>query len=202
MFTGIIKHIGLVVSNTQEQDGKVLTVKILNVKQAIDIGDSISIEGCCLTVIKIDGDCFSFYISKETLKQTTLALLVKGQHVNTEPAILASTPLGGHLVSGHVDEVARITTVEFNQNTYKIHVELSPQGKKGVVKKGSIAINGVSLTVMNINGKIIELNIIPHTWNNTTLCILNDSTNNLVNVEFDQMVKIINKKIDEHFANR
>jgi riboflavin synthase len=202
MFTGIIKHIGLVVSNTQEQDGKVLTVKILNVKQAIDIGDSISIEGCCLTVIKIDGDCFSFYISKETLKQTTLALLVKGQYVNTEPAILASTPLGGHLVSGHIDEVARVTTVEFNQNTYKIHVELSPQGKKGVVKKGSIAINGVSLTVMNINGKIIELNIIPHTWNNTTLCILNDSTNNLVNVEFDQMVKIINKKIDEHFANR
>jgi riboflavin synthase len=116
--------------------------------------------------------------------------------------MLASTPLGGHLVSGHVDEVARITTVEFNQNTYKIYVGLSPQGKKSVVKKGSIAINGVSLTIMNINGKIIELNIIPHTWNNTTLCTVNDSTNNLVNVEFDQMVKIINKKIDEHFANR
>jgi len=202
MFTGIIKHIGLVVSNIQEQDGKVLTVKILNVKQAIDIGDSVSIEGCCLTVIKVDGDCLSFYISKETLKQTTLALLVKGQNVNIEPAMLASTPLGGHLVSGHIDEVARITTVEFNQNTYKIYFELSPQGKKSVVKKGSIAINGVSLTIMNINGKTIELNIIPHTWNNTTLCTVNDSTNNLVNVEFDQMVKIINKKIDEHFANR
>ncbi len=202
MFTGIIKHIGFVVSNIQEQDGKVLTVKILNVKQAIDIGDSVSIEGCCLTVTKVDGDCLSFYVSKETLKQTTLALLVKGQRVNIELAMLASTPLGGHLVSGHIDEVARITTVEFNQNTYKIYVELSPQGKKSVVKKGSIAINGVSLTIMNINGKIIELNIIPHTWNNTTLCTVNDSTNNLVNVEFDQMVKIINKKIDEHFANR
>jgi riboflavin synthase len=202
MFTGIIKHIGLVVSNMQEQDGKVLTVRILNVKQEIDIGDSISIDGCCLTVTKIDGDCFSFYVSKETLKQTILALLVKGQSVNTEPAMLASTPLGGHLVSGHIDEVARVTSVEFSQNTHKIYIELSPQGKKGVIRKGSITINGVSLTVMNINGKTIELNVIPHTWNNTNLCTVNDSTNNLVNVEFDQIVKIINKKIAEHFSNR
>jgi riboflavin synthase len=202
VFTGIIKHIGLVVSSVQEQDGKVLIVKILNVKQAIDIGDSISIEGCCLTVIKIEGDCFSFYVSKETLKQTILALLGKGQSVNVEPAMLASTPLGGHLVSGHIDEVTRVIAVEFSQNTHKIYIELSPQGKKSVVKKGSITINGVSLTVMNISGKTIELNVIPHTWNNTTICALNDSANNLVNVEFDQMVKIINKKIDEHFANR
>ena len=129
-------------------------------------------------------------------------MLIKGQSVNAEPAMLASTPLGGHMVSGHVDEVAKIVDVQLNQNTHKLYVEVSPQGKKWAMKKGSIAIDGVSLTVMNIQGKVVELNVIPHTLQNTTLKNIDAISNNLVNVEFDQMTKIIAKKIDEHFAGR
>jgi riboflavin synthase len=201
MFTGIIKYIGTVFENTPQQDGKNLTIRIPHLKNQ-EIGDSISIMGCCLTVTNIHGDIFSFYVSAETLKQTTLAMLIKGQSVNAEPAMLASTPLGGHMVSGHVDEVAKIVDVQLNQNTHKLYVEVSPQGKKWAMKKGSIAIDGVSLTVMNIQGKVVELNVIPHTLQNTTLKNIDAISNNLVNVEFDQMTKIIAKKIDEHFAGR
>ncbi len=201
MFTGIIKHIGTVFENTPQKDGRQLTVRIPHLKNQ-EIGDSISIMGCCLTVVDVSGDVFSFYVSAETLKQTTLAMLTKGQSVNVEPAMLASTPLGGHVVSGHIDEVARIVDVQSSQNTWKMFVEVSPQGKKWAIKKGSIAIDGISLTVMNIQGRIVELNVIPHTLQNTTLKNTNAVSNNLVNVEFDQMTKIIAKKIDEHFAGR
>lgn len=200
MFTGIIKHIGTVVSNVQKEDGKSLKVLILNLPKQ-EIGNSISVQGCCLTIVAIEGDIYTFYVSSETLKQTTLPMFFKGQKVNIETAMLASTPLGGHVVSGHIDEVCQIKSIEKAQNTVKIFVELSPKGKRLVVKKGSIAIDGTSLTIMNISGKVIELNIIPHTWENTTLTLLNTANNSLVNIEFDQMSKIIKKHLDEHFAN-
>lgn len=201
MFTGIIKHIGTVFENTSEKDGRNLMVRIPSLEKQ-QIGDSISIMGCCLTITQINADVFSFYISADTLRQTTLAMLSKGQSVNCEPAMLASTPLGGHLVSGHVDEVGRVVEIQTIQNTHKIYVEISPQGKKWVVKKGSIAIDGVSLTIMGIQGRVVELNIIPHTMQWTTLKNLDLLSSNLVNVEYDQMAKMISKKIDEHFAGR
>lgn len=200
MFTGIIKNIGLVVSSTKEGDGRRIVINIPKLEN-IQLGDSVSISGCCLTVVEIQGYNFTFYISAETLKQTTLAMLQKGQNVNIEPAMLASTPLGGHIVLGHVDEVARVIQVGSTENTHKLYIEISSSGKKNIVKKGSITVDGISLTIMNIKAKVIELNIIPHTWQNTTLALLNDAMNNLVNIEYDHMVKIINKKIDEHFAN-
>jgi len=200
MFTGIIKNVGTVVSNLKKEDGKVVSVLIPNLPKQ-EVGNSVAIMGCCLTIVQIEGDIYTFYVSFETLKQTTLAMFFKGQKVNIEPAMLASTPLGGHIVSGHVDEVCQIKNIEKNQNTVKIFVEVSTNGRKLLVKKGSIAIDGISLTVMGVAGKMIELNIIPHTWENTTLNLLNAENNNLVNVEFDQMSKIMKKHLDEYFAN-
>ena len=201
MFTGIIQQTAFVVGNVQTQDGKTLKIRLAKVEN-IKIGDSIAINGCCLTVIKIEGNELSFYVSMETLKQTTLMMLSNNDRVNIETAMLASTPLGGHIILGHVDEVAKVISIENSQNTYKVMIEVSNSGKKFLIKKGSIAIDGISLTIMAVKGKILELNVIPHTWNNTTLSLLNVASNGLVNVEFDHFVKIIGKKIDEHFANR
>jgi len=201
MFTGIIQQTAFVVGNVQTLDGKTLKIRLAKVEN-VKIGDSIAINGCCLTVIKIEGNELSFYVSMETLKQTTLMMLSNNDRVNIETAMLASTPLGGHIILGHVDEVAKVISIENSQNTYKVMIEVSNSGKKFLIKKGSIAIDGISLTIMAVKGKILELNIIPHTWNNTTLSLLNVASNGLVNVEFDHFVKIIGKKIDEHFANR
>ena len=201
MFTGIIQQTAFVVGNIQTQDGKTLKIRFAKVEN-VKIGDSIAINGCCLTVIKIEGNELSFYVSAETLKQTTLMMLATNDRVNIETAMLASTPLGGHIILGHVDEVAKVISIENVQNTYKVVIEVSNAGKKFLIKKGSIAIDGISLTIMAVKGRMLELNVIPHTWNNTTLSLLNVASNGLVNVEFDHFVKIIGKKIDEHFANR
>ena len=201
MFTGIIQQTAFVVGNVQTQDGKTLIIRFAKVEN-VKIGDSIAINGCCLTVIKIEGNELSFYVSMETLRQTTLMMLSNNDRVNIETAMLASTPLGGHIILGHIDEVAKVVSIENSQNTYKVMIEVSSAGKKFLIKKGSIAIDGISLTIMGIKGKQVELNVIPHTWNNTTLSLLNVASNGLVNVEFDHFVKIIGKKIDEHFANR
>ncbi len=201
MFTGIIQQTAFVVGNVQTQDGKTLKIRFAKVEN-VKIGDSIAINGCCLTVIKIEGNELSFYVSMETLKQTTLMMLSGNDRVNIETAMLASTPLGGHIILGHVDEVAKVVSIENSQNTYKIMIEVSNTGKKFLIKKGSIAIDGISITIMAVKGRLLELNVIPHTWNNTTLSLLNVASNGLVNVEFDHFVKIIGKKIDEHFANR
>lgn len=201
MFTGIIQQTAFVVGNIQTQDGKTLKIRFAKVEN-VKIGDSIAINGCCLTVIKIEGNELSFYVSMETLKQTTLMMLSNNDRVNIETAMLASTPLGGHIILGHVDEVAKVVSIENVQNTYKVVIEVSNAGKKFLIKKGSIAIDGISLTIMAVKGRMLELNVIPHTWNNTTLSLLNVASNGLVNVEFDHFVKIIGKKIDEHFANR
>ncbi len=204
MFTGLIQQTAFVVNNIQTQDGKTLKIRLANI-DGIKIGDSIAINGCCLTVTHIAGNELSFYISKETLKQTTLMMLSTNDRINIETAMLASTPLGGHIVLGHVDEVARVILIENVQNTYKVIIEVSNTGRKFIIRKGSIAIDGISLTIMGIQGKRIELNIIPHTWKNTNLSLLDTSdglSNSLVNVEFDHFVKIISKKIDEHFADR
>ena len=201
MFTGIIQQTAFVVGNVQTQDGKTLKIRFAKVEN-VKIGDSIAINGCCLTVIKIEGNELSFYVSSETLRQTTLMMLSNNDRVNIETAMLASTPLGGHIILGHVDEVAKVSSIENSQNTYKVLIEVSNAGKKFLIKKGSIAIDGISLTIMAVKGRMLELNIIPHTWNNTTLSLLNVANNGLVNVEFDHFVKIIGKKIDEHFANR
>ena len=201
MFTGIIQQTAFVVGNVQTQDGKTLIIRFAKVEN-VKIGDSIAINGCCLTVIKIEGNELSFYVSMETLRQATLMMLSNNDRVNIETAMLASTPLGGHIILGHIDEVAKVVSIENSQNTYKVMIEVSSAGKKFLIKKGSIAIDGISLTIMGIKGKQVELNVIPHTWNNTTLSLLNVASNGLVNVEFDHFVKIIGKKIDEHFANR
>ena len=135
----------------------------------------------------------SFYISADTLKKTTLAMLSAGSPVNLEPSLKMGDRLGGHIVSGHVDETARIIGIETIGADKRIKVEVSNYGKNLLVQRGSIAIDGVSLTVAYLMGNVVSLNIIPHTWESTTLKHLNTTTNFLVNVEYDGIAKHVYK---------
>jgi riboflavin synthase len=204
MFTGIINFLGVVISNLQDKDGKTLVVKLTKIIDS-KIGDSIAIDGCCLTVIKIEFSqsvsYVTFYVSKATLDATTLGILDRNSIVNAELAMLASTPFGGHIVSGHIDEVARVIVIENIENTHTIRIQVMQENAKYLVKKGSVSVNGVSLTIMKVVDNVFDLNIIPHTLEHTNLKDLNIYTNNLVNIEYDQIIKIISQRLDAYIQH-
>jgi riboflavin synthase len=193
MFSGIIEATGLVKEIAKHEDGKKIVISSALDQSSFKIGDSIAVSGCCLTLIAKTGREMSFYISADTLKKTTLAMLSTGSPVNLEPSLKMGDRLGGHIVSGHVDETARIVGIETIGADKRIKVEVSNYGKNLLVQRGSIAIDGVSLTVAYLMGNVVSLNIIPHTWESTTLKHLNTTTNFLVNVEYDGIAKHVYK---------
>lgn len=187
MFTGIT-----------EEKGKIQTIKnnsvIINCHKVLDgckIGDSIAVNGVCLTVTEIGKSFFIADISPETLKVTALNYLKTGDFVNLERALPANGRFGGHIVSGHIDGTARIITIVKNNNFYDLEIELNPSESRYVIRKGSITINGISLTVANVEGERIKIAIIPHTYENTNLSDL--KTGDYVNIEVDIVAKYIEK---------
>lgn len=187
MFTGIIEEVGKVASITDQT----ITINTKVVQEGTKLGESISVNGACLTVVDIKDDSFSANISKETLKVTNLSNLKPNSPVNLERAMSLSSRLGGHIVYGHVDAVGKITRITKENEFYNISVEI-PQGfEKYVVKKGSITIEGISLTVAQTEGRNVTIAIIPHTFNNTVLNSL--KTNDNVNIEFDILAKYVEK---------
>jgi len=164
MFTGVIEELG-----------KVLSIKsnklILEVPQSfikdIKIGDSISVNGACLTVIRLAP--LTFEVSFETLKKTNLGLLKKGDIVNLEKALKIGDRLDGHLVMGHVDTTIKIKNIQKEKEFYKFSFEIPHGFEKYIVYKGSVAIDGISLTVANLEKTFFEVSVIPHTYENTNL---------------------------------
>ena len=211
MFTGIIKHIAIVEKNQTLGDGSaVLQIKFNhenNQGQTIaqnwhffdstKIGDSVAINGICLTVVKIDNNLrtMEFFVSRETISNTTILMQAKGTKINAELAMLASDRLGGHIVSGHVDEVIKLKSINPLGESFVLEFEASLKNSAFLIKKGSITIDGVSLTINKVFRNTFEVCIIPHTWQNTTLNRLDAISNNLCNVEYDYFAKIINKNL-------
>lgn len=213
MFTGIIYQSGLVVKNEALQDSsRLLEVQFVKNQQnqnhfnfsSINIGDSVAINGICLTVVKINSQKSSleFFVSRETVAKTTIMLLNNGARINAELAMLASSRFGGHLVSGHVDEVAKLVSKKTLGDSYVLGFECSIKNVKYLIKKGSICIDGVSLTINNVFKNTLEVCIIPHTWQNTTLSLLDTSVNNMCNIEFDYFAKIIVSNISNLVPSR
>lgn len=185
MFTGIIEELGKIrniTSNNIEIDCK-------TVQNDIKIGDSISVNGVCLTVCKYDKNGFTADISQETLKVTSLNELSAGDYVNIERAMPANGRFGGHIVSGHVDSKGKCTAINKTGNFYNIEFELPPECIKYTVLKGSITINGISLTIAAINKNRITIAVIPHTFENTNLQYLKNGQ--FVNIEVDMFAKYI-----------
>ena len=200
MFSGIIEATGLVKEVAKHEDGKKITISSIIDQSSFKIGDSIAISGCCLTLTAKMGREMSFYISGDTLKKTTLAMFSAGSPVNLEPSLKFGDRLGGHIVSGHIDETARVVGIETVGADRRIKIEVSNYGKNLLVQRGSIAVDGVSLTVAYLTGNVVSLNIIPHTWENTTLKHLNTTSNFLVNVEYDGIAKHVYKIVKNLIA--
>jgi len=192
MFTGIIVATGRVVSIVAK--GGDLEIGIDAAALDVDriaLGDSVSVEGACLTVTRLDGTVFYADVSRETLSKTTLGGWGNGTRVNLEPSLRAGDPLGGHLVSGHVDAVGTLTAAAQDARSWRLQFELPATLMRYVAPKGSICINGVSLTVNEVSGHGFDVNIIPHTHEVTTLGTLQTGAN--VNVEIDVIARYLDR---------
>lgn len=187
MFTGIIEEIGKVSKLNPNE----ITVECGIVLNTTKLGDSIAVNGVCLTVVKILSNGFVADISPTTLKSTTLGDLCIGDFVNLERAMKADGRFGGHLVSGHVDGRGKIIEIKKNGDFINVKIDLESSLTKYVINKGSICINGISLTIAEVNESIINVAVIPHTYENTNLKTLKN--NSFVNIEVDMIAKYIEK---------
>ena len=184
MFTGLVREVGRVVSF---EDGQLRIESEL----AAAIGDSVSIAGCCLTVVDGDRKTLAFDAVPETLARTTLGRLGPGAAVNLEHALRAGEPLGGHYVQGHVDAVGRVRSVEPEGEGRRVWIEGPRELVRYCVEKGSIAVDGVALTVAQVAGDAFEVALIPHTLAETTLDRLEPGRE--VNLEVDVLAKYVER---------
>ena len=187
MFTGIIEEKGQILTI----DNKKIVIKCSKVLENSKMGDSICVSGVCLTATKLEANSFTADTSAETLRVTTLGKLKSGSIVNLERAMPASGRFGGHIVSGHTDSIAKVSNIKKHDEFCDLEIELTKEQAKYVVKKGSIAINGISLTVADIQGQKITIAIIPHTFENTNLIDL--KVGDYVNIEVDILAKYVEK---------
>ncbi len=192
MFTGIIEELGIVTSFIRGTSAAKLTVSVGKVLSTAQVGDSVAVNGVCLTVTAIRRNFLEFDASPETLKKTALTELKIGDRVNLERALLFSARLGGHLVNGHVDGVAEIRHKISLERALEFHLSLPSELLRYLVPKGSIAIDGVSLTVADLRDGLVIITVIPHSAQHTTLG--SKSVGDRVNVEVD----ILSKYIERH----
>ncbi len=192
MFTGIIQAVGAV-KQLQKQGGDVLlqiTCAAFDFEQ-IALGDSIAVNGVCLTVVQKSGDGFGADVSVETLEHTSLKQLASGAPVNLECAATPTTPLGGHLVSGHVDGVGEIVALREEARSTRYAVRVPAELAKYIAKKGSVCIDGVSLTVNDVSGAEFGINIIPHTQQHTIFAQYRKGS--AVNIEVDVIARYVER---------
>lgn len=191
MFTGIIEEIGAVERVQRGAHSAVLTVRAEMVLEGTRIGDSIAVNGICLTVTSLGGGRFSADVMHETLNRSALAGLSVGARVNLERAMPANGRFGGHIVAGHVDGVGKITRVRRDDTAVWYTVEAPPEVLRYVVEKGSITIDGISLTVATVDSESFQISAIPHT---VAVTVLKDrKPGDIVNLETDIIGKYVEK---------
>lgn len=193
MFTGLIEEIGVIQSAIKGTNSAQLTISADKVLQDIKLGDSISTNGVCLTVTSFSNKTFTVDVMPETMRRSNLKNLKPGSKVNLERALKLGDRLGGHIVSGHIDGIGYITAMEEDENATWLTIEAEPGIMKYIVEKGSIAIDGTSLTVAYANSEIFKVSIIPLTRNETT--ILSKKIGEEVNLECDVVGKYIERLI-------
>ena len=187
MFTGIVRERGRIVTVERNGGGLRLRIAAAETAREAEPGDSVAVAGCCLTVTAAADGALEFDAVPETLSRTTLGGLAAGNEVNLEPALRAGEPLGGHFVQGHVDGRGRVATLERDGNGARLRVELAPELLRYCVEKGSIALDGVSLTIAALPDDDVEVALVPFTLEHTTLASL--GAGDEVNVEVDLLAK-------------
>lgn len=191
MFTGLIEEVGIVKNIVQKHGALQLTISASKVLSDLAVDDSISVDGVCLTVVKLTDASFEVEAVEETLKKTTIAKAHLGQKVNLERSLRPSDRMGGHFVQGHVDDVGRVANVRAQAGGKLLTLAIPERLMRYIISEGSIAINGVSLTVARLSGNGITISLIPHTLAQTTLGELRASDQ--VNIEVDLLGKYIEK---------
>ena len=199
MFSGIIRKIGEVEKLDLKSDSAVLTVRASGFFSACLIGDSVSVNGVCLTVVARGDDFSSFDIASETLRKTSLGALKIGSEVNLEHSLRLGDSVDGHFVSGHVDGTMVFLGRELEGNSWKCKFEYDLKFKRYLSPKGSLAIDGVSLTIGEVWDKNLSVYIIPHTFENTIF--KNYSSEGIVNLEIDPLARYVVHALESHLNN-
>jgi len=193
VFTGIVRERGRVAAVEGGDDGICLTLEAPETAARVGIGDSVSIGGCCLTVTSRNGASLTFDAVPETLSRTSLGRLAAGDEVNLESALLAGEPLGGHYVQGHVDGVGRVRSVEPEGDGSRVWFAAPPEVLRYCVEKGSVAVEGVSLTIAGLDDAGFAVALVPHTLRETTLGAL--EAGDPVNLEADVLAKYVERLV-------
>ncbi len=194
MFTGIIEHLGTVDSLKLLANGGRLTIHAPTVALQLAVSNSIAVDGCCLTVVKLDGERFSTDLSTETVRKTSIGEWKTGQQVNLEQPMTAGKEFGGHFVLGHVDTTGRITRLEAEGKNWWYGVDVPESFAKYIVPQGSITIDGISLTVARWNGRVAEVAVIPFTYEHTN--IKAKKIEEAVNLEGDVLGKYVERYLE------
>lgn len=194
MFTGIIETTGEITSVKREKDNLHLTVKS-PVSKSLKIDQSVSHNGVCLTVVKKTATSHTVTAIKETLDKTNLGHLKPGDRVNLERAMVAGARLDGHMVQGHIDQTARISKISDKKGSWQVELEFTNKPLFTLVDKGSVCIDGVSLTVVKASGKKFSVAIIPYTWEHTLFHTY--KAGSVVNIEFDILGKYVERLLKQ-----
>lgn len=195
MFTGIVQHIGTVVGVRRLPNARVLTIEVGPLADRVSVGDSVSVDGVCLTATSLQGSHVTFDVSAETVSRSTLSELNQGAPVNLEPALRAGDPIGGHFVNGHVDGVGTILRMDERPGEVRLEVSAPSELTGDMVMKGSVAVDGISLTVAALRRGAFEASIIPHTMASTAL--RHKSAGDAVNIECDMIGRWVRRVLDQ-----
>jgi riboflavin synthase len=192
MFTGIIEAVGTVASLESRGSDMRITIRSGKLDLGdVKLGDSIAVNGICLTAVALPGDGFVADVSNETIRRSAFAILKVGSRVNLEKALTPTTRLGGHLVSGHVDGVGELLSLNNDGRSVKMRIQAPAELARYVAEKGSITVDGVSLTVNAVDGRLFDLNIVPHTMQETTL--VDFSVGQRINLEVDLIARYLER---------
>ena len=199
MFTGIVQAIGTVTAIEPRGGDLRLRLDIRELASRIAaarlaVGESVAVSGVCLTVVQHEGDCFTADVSRETLDVTTLGALRAGDRVNLEAALRAGDPLGGHLMSGHVDGIAEVTGIEPDGRSLRVTMQTSAGLMRFIAPKGSLSLDGVSLTVNEVEDSHFGVNLIPHTMEVTTFDRL--ALGQRLNLEVDLLARYVQRALN------
>lgn len=191
MFTGLVEEKGILKEKIPTGEGFQFLIEAKIIMKDLQIGSSVAVNGCCLTVVKIDGNTFAVDTIEETLNKTNLGVLKQGMNVNLERPLAADARLGGHFVLGHIDTTGKVEDVKEFSNSHWLTISFPEKFKQYLIYVGSIAIDGVSMTVAELKDKSFSVGIIPHTWKETIFA--DKKIGDTVNLEFDVLGKYVER---------
>ena len=198
MFTGLIQDIGKVRSIDKDGDWRIVIGVTPNEGMDMarhELGASIACSGCCLTVVEKGSDWFSVDVSAESLSKTIINDWEEGARINLEPSLRLGDELGGHIVSGHVDGLAELIDIKEDNDSWRLKIKVPQTLSQYIASKGSVALDGISLTVNEVDGDVFGVNIIPHTWEHTTLS--DRKVGDRLNLEIDMLARYVARMLNK-----